>query len=301
MSKVSVRGGFSDRYAIKVENTIIQTEDFDSRTRVQLQNLLSRLYASVYDNDLYYRRTHIQNYLKFVWGSVLSEKVDQRITYGDDKIITEINRIIAEGDYDDVLTLIEAIAQYWDRYLKKEKGYSYFNNQTKSYNNTSIYEYFNAFFKNEYVGYRFIEGRITPISDEFEKSAVEEALKNKYEPVTNHIYKANILLSDRDNPDYENSIKESICAVEAMCEIITGVRGKEATLSKMLKKLEDNGLVIHASLKEAFVKLYGYTSGSNGVRHAGDIGGPASTFEEAKFMLVSCCAFVNYLIAVRED
>ena len=92
MSKVSVRGGFSDRYAIKVENTIIQTEDFDSRTRVQLQNFLSRLYASVYDNDLYYSRPHIQNYLKFVWGSILSERVDERITYNDDRIITEINR-----------------------------------------------------------------------------------------------------------------------------------------------------------------------------------------------------------------
>ena len=83
--------------------------------------------------------------------------------------------------------------------------------------------------------------------------------------------------------------------------IITGNKGKDATLGKMLKRLEDRGLVIHASLKGAFEKLYGYTSDSNGVRHAGDIGGPASTFEEAKFMLVSCCAFINYLIAVSED
>ena len=48
----------------------------------------------------------------------------------------------------------------------------------------------------------------------------------------------------------------------------------------------------------AFNALYGYTSDANGIRHAGDIGGPASTFEEAKFMLVSCSAFINYLLGV---
>ena len=53
-------------------------------------------------------------------------------------------------------------------------------------------------------------------------------------------------------------------------------------------------------MKEAFGKLYGYTSDANGIRHAGDIGGPSSTFEEAKFMLVSCSAFINYLIGVSE-
>lgn len=69
----------------------------------------------------------------------------------------------------------------------------------------------------------------------------------------------------------------------------------------MIKKLEDNGVEIHSGLKSAFNILYGYTSDANGIRHAGDIGGPASTFEEAKFMLVSCCAFVNYLMAMSAN
>ena len=116
-----------------------------------------------------------------------------------------------------------------------------------------------------------------------------------------HISKANKLLADREKPDYENSIKESISAVEAICEIITGTKGKEATLGNMLKKLEDNGVAIHKGLKSAFNILYGYTSDANGIRHAGDIGGPFSTFEEAKFMLVACCAFVNYLTAICAD
>ena len=69
----------------------------------------------------------------------------------------------------------------------------------------------------------------------------------------------------------------------------------------MLKKIESKGIKIHGGLKSAFDKLYGYTSDAKGIRHVGDIGGPSSTFEEAKFMLVACCAFINYLIALDAD
>lgn len=41
----------------------------------------------------------------------------------------------------------------------------------------------------------------------------------------------------------------------------------------------------------------GYTSDEGGIRHAEGLFESNVTFEEAKYMLVSCCAFVNYLIA----
>ena len=298
MAKVSKRGGFSDRNAIKPENVEIQLKDFDRRTRIQMQNMLSHLYASVYENDLYYRQAKIQDFLKYVLGTVYSELVDSRIQYDDDKIFKMINATILNEEYDDVLTLIEAIIQYWDDYLKDTKGYEYYNAYDKTYRKLSIFEIVNMHFKEEYVGYRFVGDIIVPISDSYEVNAIQNALENKYQPVYEHISKANKLLADRHNPDYENSIKESISAVEAYCEIITGIKGKEATLGKMLKKIEDSGVEIHAGLKSAFTILYGYASDANGIRHAGDIGGASSTFEEAKFMLVSCSAFINYLTAV---
>lgn len=45
-------------------------------------------------------------------------------------------------------------------------------------------------------------------------------------------------------------------------------------------------------MKEAFVKLYGYTLDANGIRYSVKNGKDA-TFVEAKFMLVACSAFVN--------
>ena len=197
--------------------------------------------------------------------------------------------------------MIEAIIQYWDLYLRDIRGYDYYDRYNNTYRSRSIYESANLYLKREYVGYRFINGQLTPISDEYEVDAIEQALNNPYSSVYEHLSKANKLLADRVSPDYENSIKESISAVEALCEVLTGITGKEASLGKLLKKLEDNGVVIHAGLKAAFNMLYGYTSDANGIRHAGNIGGPSSTFEEAKFMLVSCSAFVNCLIAVNAN
>lgn len=301
MKKVSKRGGFSDRNAIKPENVEIQLQDFDKRTRVQLQNMISIFYSAVYDHDLYYGRPYIQKFIRFVLGTIYSETIDTRKLYEDDPIIKMINETILMGDYDDVLTLVEALVQYWDSYLKKNRDYKYYDEYSNAYHTQSIYEVANVYFAREYIGYRFVDGIIVPISDSYEVKTINETLKNEYQPVYDHISKANKLLADREKSDYENSIKESISAVEAICEVITGTKGKEATLGNMLKKLGDNGLEIHKGLKSAFNILYGYTSDANGIRHAGDIGGPSSTFEEAKFMLVACCAFVNYLTSISAD
>jgi hypothetical protein len=298
--KVSRRGGFSDRNKIKPENEEIQLLNFDSRTRTQLQNFVSQVYVRVYDNSTYYGNSYIQNFLRFVLGTIYSEKVDAT-KYCDDKMIWKcINSTIENDSYDDVLTLIESLAQYWDSYTKEIRGCNYYNDYS-GYTGASIYEAFNAFFQREYIGYRFVGNIITSISDENEVESINDAIAVSDTAVRAHLLKANFLLADREKPDYENSIKESISAVEAFCEIKTGIRGKEATLGKMLKKLEDSGIEIHSALKSAFNILYGYTSDANGIRHAGDIGGAASTFEEAKFMLVSCCAFINYLTAITAD
>lgn len=108
-----------------------------------------------------------------------------------------------------------------------------------------------------------------------------------------HISTALQLLSDRENPDYRNSIKESISAVEAVCMVLVG--DKSASLGKALKRLEDNGIKIHPSLRSGFSSIYGYTSDQGGIRHAMIEEGSVVTQEDALFMLVSCSAFCHYL------
>jgi hypothetical protein len=98
-------------------------------------------------------------------------------------------------------------------------------------------------------------------------------------------------LSDRASPNYRDSIKESVSAVEAICSIIDG---SKATLGTALKKIKDK-IGLHSALEEAFSKLYGYASNADGIRHA-LLDESNLDFEDAKFMLVACSGFINYLV-----
>lgn len=71
-----------------------------------------------------------------------------------------------------------------------------------------------------------------PITDEIEQTAIESALNSEFQEIQQHFKKATGLLADRTTPDYQNSIKESITAIERMCSIILG---KSATLGDALK------------------------------------------------------------------
>lgn len=153
----------------------------------------------------------------------------------------------------------------------------------------------NIVFTKNNVAYRVIGPEISPITDEQEIQAIKTAmaLPDKLSGARTHISTALQLLSNRENPDYRNSIKESISAVEAVCMVLVG--DESASLGKALKHLEDNGIKIHPSLKSGFSSIYGYTSDQGGIRHAMIEEGAVVTQEDALFMLVSCSAFCHYL------
>lgn len=149
----------------------------------------------------------------------------------------------------------------------------------------------NKIFVEENIGYRIINNQVVNITTEEEINEIEKAMDSVFDSVNDHFEKALSFYSDRKNPDYKNSIKESISAVESMCCIICG---KKVELGKALGKLEKNGIYIHGAMKNGFQALYGYASDESGIRHGG-IEDKEVTEEDAKFMLVTCSAFVNYL------
>jgi len=131
-------------------------------------------------------------------------------------------------------------------------------------------------------------------TSEEEIAAIEQALAvpDSLKPVREHLKQSLTLLADKTNPDYRNSIKESISAVESLSKIVAKL--PKTTLSPALAAIEKK-TALHPSLKEAFQKLYGYTNDAQGIRHA-LMDEPSLDIEDAKFMLVSCSAFVNYLV-----
>lgn len=148
----------------------------------------------------------------------------------------------------------------------------------------------NQILQAENAAYRLVGDKITEITDKNEIKAIEVALSHPEDAVREHLRTALTRLSDRKEPDYRNSIKESISAVEAVCRLLSG--NKSATLGDALKLIKD----LHPAMSKGFSALYGYTSDQSGIRHS-LLDEATVTYEDAKFMLITCAAFVSFLAA----
>ncbi len=154
--------------------------------------------------------------------------------------------------------------------------------------NDGLRDWINAELERHNAAYRFIGKTIAEITSEHEIAAIESADSDADQPVREHLRTALRMLSDRESPDYRNSIKESISAVESACKAMTGL--PKATLSDALKNMPD----LHPALRQGFEKIYGWSSDADGIRHA-LTDEAKNTYAEAKFMLVACSGFVSYL------
>lgn len=163
-----------------------------------------------------------------------------------------------------------------------------------------IQAFFNRIFAEELSGYRFVAGELTPISGPEEVAAIEGALsltsRTGLTGAHGHVAAALQLLAKRPSPDYRNSIKESISAVESMAKQLgtSDSKGLAGALDELGKKMS-----LHGGLRAGLLNLYGYTSDEGGIRHA-MLEAPNVGYDEAKYMVVACSAFVNFLGAKAE-
>lgn len=147
-----------------------------------------------------------------------------------------------------------------------------------------------------HYAYRIVRLQIVEITSPIEIEAVEEAINEGKDSVSTHLMAALQHYSHKLNPDYRNSIKESISAVEVICREITG----KDTLGASLNELEKKGIAFNSQLKTGFNNLYNYTNNKDtGIRHALMDDSHIPEQKEALFMLVSCSAFINYLRAIK--
>lgn len=290
-SMIKVRGGFSDDMGFNPCNTQPQTAEFDHRTRTFISNSLYDFLQIVFEHEVETRNLRYglsdQNlstvFCKDLIQNVFADSNHLPIgyRYNWENLYSSIEKVIMEAPYNEVLDLLWYIC-YWLS-VATNKCFNIFQKR------------FNDLFEREYVGYRFITGKIVPITDKIEMQEIEKAVQTPFEGARAQLQKALGFLSDREHPDYKNCVKESISAVESVCKVLAN--DPKAELGKALKSLIANGLNIHGSLKSAILALYGYASDEGGIRHAELETESTVTFEEAKFMMVTCSAIVNYLVA----
>jgi hypothetical protein len=269
---------FSQRIGKKKATKEIQLESIDTELQNGLWNIIKLLFV----DPIASHRLEFNGFAIKLWNHFYKLPVD-RIPEYEFEIKDFIRKRFFEDEWYESYDFIEFLLNLeFVHYNKK----------------TEFVDTLNSILEREFSGYRIIDNLIAPISNELELEEISSANKNTSQfsslnGANIHLENALDLLSDRKNPNYRNSIKESISAVEATCRIITN----ENTLGKALNKLEEKGLNINNQLKAGFDKIYAYTNDKeSGIRHAIVQQPNEPDFSDAKYMLVSCSSFINYLI-----
>jgi hypothetical protein len=264
---------FSERYGYS-DRDWLQKEEMDEALRNRLWNVLDMTFFWPL-RDASHGPEELTNVLQ-LWREFFARPIDE-IADGEDEIRLTIRHVYFEElDWNGVYEFIEfAVANFEDVPCGFQAEV---NRQLEA----------------ERSAWRLSGDRMVPVSTEEELAAVDKATDDAAPlgGVRQHLDAAKRLLADREEPQYRNSVKESISAVEALAQLI--VEDDKATLGQALKRI-DAEVPIHPCLKAAFDKLWGYRSDETGIGH-GSFKDSAVGTAEASFMLVASSAFVSYLI-----
>lgn len=275
---------FSQRQGIRAVTKLVQRESMDDELRNRLWNALQTqiwvYWRSGTASQTVRNNERVEFIVRECWLDFFKLPIDQMKgtppnLNGQD--YTFIRNSFFESEWWRVYDFIE--------FILKTRSIS----QWKA----SLSNVLNRYLEDENAAYRIVESEVIEITDTNEINAIEDALRDGPTACREHLLTAMQLISDRQSPDYRNSIKESISAVESVCQYLTG--NSKATLGECLKQIKDKK-PLHPAFEQALSKLYGYTSDGAGIRHALDGTGVLVSYADAKFMLVSCSAFSNYLL-----
>lgn len=273
---------FSQREGIEPLKKKPQIKSMDVNLRNGLWNTVSRHYFPVYYSALD-KHYELHDLFVRIYEDFFKEASDEipDIAYDARKIIRDT---FYNLEWDKVYNFIEFLGKFINQ----------------SHIRNTYAEDINAILNREFSGYVFVSGKIMPRISKQEISEIEKAAAGPLHSVNEHIKQAIALISNKDKPDYRNSIKESISAVESICQKITGL--SNADLHKTLDHLKKQGnITVPAPLLGAIDQIYGYASSFQGIRHAKPYQTQDdATQEEALFMLSWCSAFVNYLLVKSE-
>lgn len=121
---------------------------------------------------------------------------------------------------------------------------------------------------------------------------------NRLSDSRKHYAKALQFFRHPTKPDYENCVKEAVCAVEAAGKRLFPA-AKAATLGDLVKWFSSTkDYEVPKALVKTIEGIYAYRNGGNGVGHGGAQGG-AATLEVAEYVLGVCASQIIYFVDIE--
>jgi hypothetical protein len=274
---------FSDRIGVTQPRQTIQVETIDASLRNALWNwtlwaLDAQITRYQHNQWRYWKRLATKGEL---WDAFFHLPVDE--LPNDSAIAVGVKSWFMKAKWYEVYNFIEYVLPLIDWVRESDP-------------HRDAEERLNLVLERELSGYRAIKGDIVAVTSPVEIEEIHRAAtpKQGFEAIAVHISQALALLGKKPDPDYRNSVKESISAVESAAKLLTGKKshGIDTALAVL-----DGKHHLHPAFKTALSKLYSYTSDDDGIRHS-ILDEATVTEPEARFMLVACSAFANWLISV---
>ncbi len=282
---------FSERCGYAGPRDALQYECMDDALRIGIYNVLYSFLGE------YSRNSNQEDICKRIWSELwhfsLSQFPPRYLFY------SKLESVITQNIWFETYDLIEFVAQWFKKkyHMSAKFNYDTANNSVCDVSLKYYSQVINEVLEREKSGYRLIDGYIEALTNDEEISELEDNLRlpDRFSGAKTHITSALEHFSKRPEADYRNTIKEAILAVESAAKVIA--EDDKATLAQALDKLAKE-YDTHPALIEGWKKIYGFSSDRDGIRHALTKDETGADFALAKFLLVSCSAFVNYLVEI---
>lgn len=159
-------------------------------------------------------------------------------------------------------------------------------------------------FLEEALAYEFTEAAVRRRG---RKHTVEQASKSQVvlgaselAAARQHFEKALQFFRHPTRPDFQNAVKEAVCAVEATGKVLFP-QSKAATLGDLIKWLDSaTSVTVPKALRQTFTGIYAFRNGAEGVAHGAAAGGAVSV-EVAEYVLAVCASQIIYLVDIARE
>ena len=246
---------FSQRHGYEALPQPMRLEEISDALRREIWNAVRALllsYRKGFSVDSYYLHTNGQKFIERAFGKFQKRSEDEVSTiYG--RVMNICKNVVTTHQFNLVLDFLEIM-------IDEQKGSREFGDRIKE-----LFESHGAAYRLEISAF---DCQFIPCASKEQGDAVQEAFETLREGgmdgATTHLRGAAGHINAE--PIRRLYLRQHSCGGVGSPRVLDPKASK--TLTPALNSLEKAGVLKHRALKEAFAKLYGYTSDEQGIRHA---------------------------------